>query len=828
MRFSSRAVIFQLSVVWICGLLSAAQAVPLKIERAIIFPDGKPAAGAKVLARSLNTKDGTLKDEKRIIADDKGIARGEIEVDPDDAFSPIRTTGYLVVDAPGMALTFEDFNNWHHWAPDLVQPIRLGVGHEITGKILDADKQPVAGALVTLAAFNTQWFNWRVNYPSANILTPEASTQSGADGAFTLRPVLVVGRSGEASGGSPILVARAAHNGATLSGAAHYYPSDKSEFVLRVAPTSVVRGRLTNSLDGSPVAGAKVKLIAYPGAEIEATVTPVQTGPDGAFVFEEVGPQRQLFATATHPDYGNGWTFVQSQQGDPKAAGFEDVKIEMRPLANVQGRVLDVKTGAPPITPTSILAIYGEGFNDGNISVGSYSLSSRMNADGTFSMKMPVGHNHVRVRGAGYWEGGYDHPIDLEIQPGDNKNLVFEVRRENGFLTQFSTRAAEDAQKAGVKDYDFDRDFDVQMRGKDGKVATTNAGMIWYWPLYKPEDTLDVRVIKIVDGVLQEVVPWTKLAPGRDDDSPANWPRRINVPSRQTMTISGQAVDALSGKPLAGVTIHLVTRPESVGKKLAPVTTDAAGRWSFSRVLMPREILVQAEPPPAMAASYLTGWARVKDGEFSAVASTGDEGQQVIGDVRVALPPLYLVKGKLIDAQTGQPPAYVGKPALLNFFIKSPITPLVLHDAQPNERPLYVEMKPVSTPIAADGSFEVRLPAGQHAIGLNNIHALMPESQSVTISNVQDLELKVQRRAAIAVRIKRSGDEKKWLLFVDGEYVHRLDVIDWGETNVYEWSWPGGKWGGKIKIGLQEEKSHKNLYSGELVADPNIAVYDIP
>src|SRR5688500_4431603 len=85
----------------------------LKVSRQILLPDGKPAVGAKVLIRTLNHADGTLKQDAKAVTDETGTFAVEVEEDKEDSNAdPSRVTGYIMVDAPGAALTFEGFNNW--------------------------------------------------------------------------------------------------------------------------------------------------------------------------------------------------------------------------------------------------------------------------------------------------------------------------------------------------------------------------------------------------------------------------------------------------------------------------------------------------------------------------------------------------------------------------------------------------------------------------------------------------------------------------------------------------------------------------------------------
>lgn len=660
MRIKNYLVVVAWLLLGVAGAALAQEAVPapvqvLAVERLIQLPDGKPAAGAKVLLRTLNSKDGTLKQEKRVVADEQGVVRAEIESDESEGFGSPRITGYMVVDVPGMALAFEKFENWRRRSN--VEPLRLSAGYQIKGKVLTRQAEPVENAEIILVAFASNWSNWRINYPVANILTPEATTRSKADGSFEMRPVDIV----EQTFGNgppavrPLLAVRAVKGDKVLVGSGEVsaraiesrlpngqQPANpRPEDSIRVYPAATVRGRVVNALDGQPIAGAQVVLRADAGGGVEALLRPAVSGQDGAFEFVDVPPAFQLFAEASHEAFAGGWTQIgekRSQIAGDEPNVFENLEIRLRPWAKVSGRVIDVATKAAPLTPISIFSVYDEGYNDGRIAAGRGTVAARADAEGRFEMRMPVGYNHVSARGAGYWEGGREHPIDLDIKPAGEQNLLVEVRREKGFLTQFSSSAAQQQDN-----YDFDREYDLHIRGADGKESATNWGRIWYWPLYQPEDTLEIRVTHFVDGFVQEVVPWTKLtSSSAAPNDPQHWPRQIWLPLRQTVAVRGKVVDAATGKPMRGAQVNLESNPEVAVKNIAPVTTGEDGAFAFANVPLPGQLTVKATLPTnadaaADAVPPITASARVGAETLAAVVTQKDEGHQEFNDIVIKI-----------------------------------------------------------------------------------------------------------------------------------------------------------------------------------------------
>ena len=628
------------------GLLAAllgahgARAAEFKVQRRIVLPDGKPAAGAKVLVRVT----GKERADKRVVADEKG----EIFVVFDIAAAPGQkealASGYLVVDAPGTALSFEKFDNFLRRRD--VEPLRLSAGYEIKGRVLDGKGEPLANAQIALALFRDNWSSLLVNVPTENIETPEATTLSRADGSFELRAVDLVEQT-FGNGDPPLrptLIARATRDGALLSGSiepfarkiGQTYKNEPPENVFRLRPTATVRGRVLDAVSGQPLAGAAIRLRADPPDEVAATIKPTVSGADGRFEIEGVPGFFQLFALGARDNYADAWTRIGEERnritGDEPQL-YENIELQLRPLADVSGRVVDVATGQPPLAPISVSAIYDEGYNDGRIGVGRGAVTTRANADGSFAMKLPVGDNRVRARGAGYWEGGTDNVISLDIKPGDNPGQTIELRREKGFLVHFSAAEAQ-----GKPDYNYDLNYDLHIRGADGKESSTNWSEWWYRALYKPEDTLEIQVTRTVEGFQQEIVPWTKLVPNSPTPANAdNWPREIFLPARRTVTIRGQFVNQLSGQPYAGIKVSLAGQPEKLAAKIAPTTTAADGSFVFENVFRLRELTIVGNTGDATDPTAQTRM-RLDAPELLAPPRAEDNGHQELQPVVIRVP----------------------------------------------------------------------------------------------------------------------------------------------------------------------------------------------
>jgi hypothetical protein len=811
-----------------------------KVKRQIVLPDGKPAGGARVLLRTLKSEDGSLLAEKYVTADEAGMVNAQIESAPRSVNDEIRVTGYLMVDVPGTALAFEKFSNLR--VADL-PPLKLGNGYEIKGKVLDEARQPIAGARVMLAGFTSNWGTWRINWPSVNIATPEAITNTGGDGTYQLRSVDII----EQTFGNgppavrPLTLATVSREDITLIGREESFArridgnreaSARPENVIRVMPCRDVRGRVVSAIDARPVAGASMRLRAFPGDDVSAMIAPTTTNADGTFEWKGVPYSLLLFTEARHADYAMGYAPILPQNkraGTSQEPAQDPVTVQVRPLATISGRIVDVQTNAPPITPIGITGVYEEGFNDGRIAVGRGVISARMNANGTFTIRAPIGWNHFMVRGPGYWEGGRAHPIDLDVKPGHTSDQVLQVRRENGFLVHFTSSLA----KANAK-FNFDAEFDLMMRGKDGKVSSTNWGEWWYYSLYNPDDELEISVTRFADGFLQEVVPWTKLTPWRDAAGNAkHWPRLIALPERQTITVRGKVLAPNTNKPIAGAAVSLISRPAAATDKLAPVISGPDGTFVFGKVPLPTELMIKATPPTAKGNSaFLHGWTRVGKSTLTPVVTAATEGHQELTGLVVLPRVLEPVNLQFVDAETGSPII-----AECTITVKGQgFTPLKSPDntdkyIPESQMPLTDDFILQNVPVSPPGSLMLQLPHGTLTLSMEGPYALPEEAitLSVTQGGIKKRVIKVRSTPTLVLHFIRDNPDKVGRIMFKFESVPGTTERPWS-GDFHRHKWDGGNdfffsysvpgWGSKWKLTVIDAATRNELFSGIVTPDP--------
>jgi hypothetical protein len=515
-----------------CCILAMLAGRAMTISRTLLMPDGKPAAGAVVLARVL-TPEGAVQEERRAVADAKGVFTLELTLDPallPDASAPGgRQPGYLLVDAPGCALTFATLaapaETGYTGAGPRRMPappgtLRLGAGYALQGMVTTPAGTPVAGAAVAVQALDLRdLFGLgmvALNNAATGLATPGFTTVSDKTGVFRLRGVSYV-RGGGASTQLALAIgalttvpaavaARVASPIGVLAGEArltyHLAPLEPGAAVdanvVHVLPVATVRGRVLHAITGAPVAGATVRLAS--AMHCVAGRLPVVTGADGVFRFDEVATETPVCVLASHPDLAACWA-----QPLAKLGGVRDGEVRLRPWTTLAGTVADAH-GTVPCSPVTVTAVYDEGYSDGTLHCGRYSASATAGPDGRFTLRTAAGANTVSLRAAGYRLDTRVQALDVPLTGIADCRLV--PARERGFLIHF-------APADGLV---------VQTRlpnGPPGSTTPVPAGGWWFRLPRGAETALEFRVLRHDT----EVLPWTPLT--LDDK---DWGREIKVP----------------------------------------------------------------------------------------------------------------------------------------------------------------------------------------------------------------------------------------------------------------------------------------------------------
>lgn len=496
-------------------LFGASLASALTVARTFLKPNGKPAAKATVILRALKP-DGSLKEERRLTTDDKGAVTTDIEVDP-----AAKHPGYLLVYAPGCALTLCGLTP----PSGAGNTLRLLHTYTLSGMVKTPKGAPVAGAKVNLVALgaNDPWSfgKYWMNASALRLTTPELTAVSNAKGAFTLKGVVIArpyGGHGH-DGGEPIpisVAAQVAGPAGLLAGEAHlsYHPGplqpgDKvEEYVVTLAPTLALQGRVVEAVSGLAVEGAVVQLAAP--LDAVAALPPITTKADGAYAFSDVIADTRLFVVASHPQLASGWLRATEAGDTPDAIRLTpNTTLSLRPLTRVTGRLLDPITHQPPPAPLIVFATYDEGFSDGQVQVGRASMAVKMETDGSFALTTAIGGNTLTVIGPGYRAAA--RVLAVGVPATGLEGVDIPLARERGILCHFNA-----ADLAGLV---------VQARkpGSDAPHATPPIKADG-WGFYSvPTDWAGIELRVLRNGA--EVVPWTVFMLGA-----GQWPVEVKVP----------------------------------------------------------------------------------------------------------------------------------------------------------------------------------------------------------------------------------------------------------------------------------------------------------
>lgn len=703
------SLILTASLLPIDGGLRPALADKLIIKRQILLPGDKPAAGARVLLRSLNTASGTLKQDMRLVADGDGRIDAVMEVDKSD-FGSERNNGYLMIDSPDAALTFEEFSNLPHHGNDRTDLIRASAGFPVTGKVVTNQGTPVAGARIVVHGFSAV----PLNVQNLGIGTPEMTGQSQADGSYTLRSMAFNLQT--FGNGDPVIrlvvSATTTINGETWMGwtqdmvvSRARTAADKPDpfAVLTLYPTARVHGKVVRQTDHSPVEGAIVRLVAHPNGVVGA-LPPVTTDGRGMFEFRDVPAVFQLFAEVSHPALSNGWTRI----GEDRLAIFnrnaiatkiyDQVNVRLRSLAILKGRLVEEATGQPPSVEPGmkqhLSAVYEEGYNDGYISVGHSSTQTVIGEDGRFEIKVAAGYNQLLLFSNLYRP--LQRPAMLDVPASGVNDWVFRVAKQPSFYVRF--KVDDPAALTGVE---------VFKRSKAEEGDGSQVGFLrdGYWARATQNwgDKTQIRLMRLRGNQRQELLPWTELTADEKQ-----WPREISLTLDNRITVRGRVLNVATGAPMPGVKVQLVGIPQEEIRKLEATTSDNNGRFTFDKIPLPQLLYVEAVHPEMPGDRVQVGG--------SPLAVKPGEPHQVVGDIVLKVRPWTHVSGSLIDADTNKTPVLFEMRSTSRKATIKAVYDQGVYVTTPNgtRQELTFRIPPAFTAgeINADGSFNLKVPAG--------------------------------------------------------------------------------------------------------------------
>ncbi len=351
-----------------CALLPcslAADDAPLHFAGVVLYPDGSPAAGAKVWL--VDVRDGVVTTTKTATTG----ADGRFEFTAPELDTTTWTFYQVCARAPEYAFGWT--SRLYH--ADAALRIVLEPEIELHGVILDAAGEPTAGirphigSLYRAVPFDPQrigeWDTWLSLPPG---LEDQMVTQTDAEGAFTVRHVpagVALRVSVDDPGGQ--------------YGFADFDWVDfaaATPFTIRLMRCGTVRGRVTDAATGEPVVGVCIG-VAF-GARLHAT-----TDAEGRYEIAMVPEGRwsvRLHETPTQ------FTAVGVSGVEVKSGEVTDgTDLQLIPGLEIRGSVTEAATGKP-LADVALSWTTRQTPEDG----GSAPVVTT-GADGTYSLRAPEG-----------------------------------------------------------------------------------------------------------------------------------------------------------------------------------------------------------------------------------------------------------------------------------------------------------------------------------------------------------------------------------------------------------------------------------------------------
>jgi protocatechuate 3,4-dioxygenase beta subunit len=281
---------------------------------------------------------------------------------------------------------------------DMSAVLVMKKGISVSGRVLDSDGKPIAGARLVLG---------RGRFSGGN--EPEA--RSDAQGRFRFRQV----KPGEAM----VLTARAKGRAPEQKRVA-LDAGEVEDLEVRLAPGNVIAGRIVDA-KGNPVRGAIVATESWRDGQLNERFT---TDADGRFTWNDAPADEVVFSA-----FKQGFLSIR----DMKIKGGEaERQLTLRPVLHVTGTVVDADTGKPinafTLTPGILFAQRGEGQRPRPLYWESSRAGARTNAAGKFETQFdePRDGHALRVNAEGYL------PADSRVFKDDEGEIALEFKLKKG------------------------------------------------------------------------------------------------------------------------------------------------------------------------------------------------------------------------------------------------------------------------------------------------------------------------------------------------------------------------------------------------------------
>lgn len=343
----------------------------------LLKPDGTPAVGAQIIARTFKGNGFLPGDypamtaEKSYTTDANGKANIDLPVSAGASYRPF--SSYALVFAPGCCVTvlpLSEFAGEITLLPEKMMEVNVAM----------PDGRLIAGASVALVSV-VDIFHF--NNPAVGVSTPQFIFKTAADGRARI-PLVNTGRNPTVATTTMNTIAWAnAKMPAAMGGGSKAfvaYPASfgisekRTEVTLNLKEAITIRGSVTTA-DGKPLAGASVGHASVP-------LAPVTTDAAGKYALYGVppaSPDKQQRLKITCPDYALATA--------PIPTTGEVAAVALQPMITVKGRVVDAATGTPLQTVFNLQVSFYTAPEHTNATLSALYLRSA--ADGTFTIRIP-------------------------------------------------------------------------------------------------------------------------------------------------------------------------------------------------------------------------------------------------------------------------------------------------------------------------------------------------------------------------------------------------------------------------------------------------------
>lgn len=402
-------------------------AAPLSVATGhVVDEDGRPLSAARVTPRS---EEGRARFEvARMFSELHGWSAGDGRF----VIRSIPSDSSFALEARKQGLPPGRTEPLKVTAAEPLTGVRITIpqGHEVSGRVIDSEENPIAGAVIRAEETRTDT-NRIVIIGSAADRSGEGVT-SDAEGRFTMR--LSAGRWDVSAGGE--LWSRSMKNGVEVSA-----NTEELEFILQ--PAVSVRGRVVRKGSGG-IADANVSVMSRDAGQRSAI-----TGPDGSFEIDGLTAGTSMLVVTKSDEMLREVAMV--------TAPDDDVLIEIPPGSTLSGRVIDADTKAP-ITPFTI-SVGGDRSGGGMVVRAAPIPRSFQSEDGTFVLQnVTFDPAELTVRAPGYVEkrvGGVEAPAgetreDIEIALSRGTMVSGRVSDPNGRPLSGVTISREESSRAVI------------------------------------------------------------------------------------------------------------------------------------------------------------------------------------------------------------------------------------------------------------------------------------------------------------------------------------------------------------------------------------------